>query len=116
MSYSVIEQFVKWLTAKGYHASTYPPAAGDEFVTVERTGGSVIDMVDRPSIAIQTWAATEIRAEEMANAIRDSLLLDSLPYGVHHVSVDSGPYAFWDEDTGMPRYQIALDCTSYLTD
>lgn len=116
MSYSVTEQFVKWLAAQGYTASTYPPVSGDEFVTVERTGGGVVDMVDHPSIAIQAWAVTEARAEEMANAIRDLLLLGSLPYGVHHVTVDSGPYPFWDEDTRLPRYQLALDCTSYLTD
>jgi len=114
--YSITEQFVKWLSAKGYAASTYPPKTGDEFVTVERTGGTVVDMVDHPSMAIQTWAETEARAEEMAIAIRDSLLLEGLPYGVHHVDVNSGPYPFWDDSTGKPRYQIALDCVSYLTD
>ena len=114
--YSVTEEFVTWLTAKGYSASTYPPKSGDEFVIVERTGGGVIDLVDHPAIAIQTWAQTETRAEEMANEIRNLLFLDSLPYGVHHVSVDSGPYPFWDESTGLPRYQIAFDCVSYLTD
>ena len=114
--YSVTEEFIAWLTANGYTASTYPPKTGDEFVTVERTGGSVVDMVDRPEIAIQTWAESEARAEEMANEIRSLLLLGSLPYGVHHVAVDSGPYPFWDDFTGKPRYQIALVCASYLTD
>ena len=114
--YSVTEQFVKWLSAQGYAASTYPPKSGDEFVTVERTGGYVADMVDHPAIVVQTWAQTEARADEMAIEIRDLLLLGSLPYGVHHVAVDSGAYPFWDESTGMPRYQISLDCVSYLTD
>ena len=114
--YSVTEQFVKWLSDNGYAASTYPPRYGDEFVTVERTGGSVVDMVDHPEIAIQTWAMTEARAEEMSIEIRNALLLGSLPYGVHHVAVDAGPYPFWDESTGKPRYQIALICASYLID
>ena len=114
--YSVTEQFIKWLDDNDYSASTYPPKSGDEFVTVERTGGAVVDMVDHPEIAIQTWAQTEVRAEEMATNIRDLLLLDSLPHGVHHVAVDSGPYPFWDDYTGMPRYQIALTCASYLTE
>ena len=112
--YSVTEQFVKWLSYNGYAASTYPPRVGDEFVTVERTGGNVVDMVDHPEIAIQTWALTEARAEEMAIAIRDALLLGGKPHGVHGVAVDSGPYPFWDESTGRPRYQIALVCASYL--
>lgn len=114
--YSVTEQFVKWLSAQGYAASTYPPKSGNEFVTVERTGGAVVDMVDRPEIAVQTWAQTEERAEEMAISIRDSLLLESLPYGFHHVSVESGPYPYWDDSTGLPRYQTVYSCVSYLTD
>ena len=114
--YSITEQFVTWLSDNGYAASTYPPKTGTEFVTVERTGGSVTDMVDRPSIAIQAWAKTPTRAEEMANEIRELLLLGSLPYGVHSARIDSGPYPFWDEQTKLPRYQIALICASYLTD
>ena len=114
--YSVTEQFVKWLADNGYAASTYPPKSGDEFVTVERTGGYVEDMVDHPMIAIQTWAQDEPKAEEMAIEIRDSLLLGSLPHGVHHVAVNSGPYPFWDESTRLPRYQMALECASYLTE
>ena len=114
--YSITEQFVTWLKANDYAASTYPPKTGNEFVTVERTGGGVVDMVDRPAVALQTGAKTETRAEEMANEIRELLLLGALPYGVHSVSVDSGPYPFYDEDTRLPRYQLALNCAAYLTD
>ena len=114
--YSITEQFVKWLAAQGYAASTYPPKDGTEFVTVERTGGAVVDMVDRPEIALQAWAATEARAEEIATAIRNALMLESLPYGVHSCAVESGPYPFWDEYTGLPRYQLVVTCAAYLTD
>ncbi|MBQ9020852.1 MAG: hypothetical protein IJ113_02395 [Eggerthellaceae bacterium] len=86
----------------------------DEFVTIERTGGAVADMVDHPTIAVQTWAPTDARAEEMANAIRLELLSSSKPFGVHHVTVNSGPYPFWDEETRCPRYQLVLDITSQL--
>ena len=114
--YSVTEQIVKWLTALGYKASTYPPKNGDEFVTVERTGGAVFDMVDHPTIAIQTWAKDEPRAEEMANAIRLAAVVGNVPYGVNRMDVNTGPYPFWDESTGMPRYQIVFDVTCQLTD
>lgn len=115
--YSVIEQFVAWLGTAGYTASTYPPkTAISEFVTVERTGGNVEDMVDHPTIAIQTWATTEARAEEMAIEIRNLLAATSKPYGVSKATVNSGPYAFWDESTGRPRYQTVYDCTAQLTD
>lgn len=114
--YSITEQFVSWLASHGYSASTAPPKANGAFVTVERTSGGVVDMVDRPSLAIQTWAPTEPRAEEMGNAIRLLLATGDYPTGVHHVAIDSGPYRFYDEDTTMPRYQLSIDAACQLTD
>lgn len=115
--YSVTEQFVAWLAANGYAASTYPKAdAPDAFVTVERTGGGTADMVDHPTMAIQTWAPTEALAEQMAVEIRNKLMCTSRPRGVTKVNVNSGPYPFWDESTGCPRYQTVYECTSILTD
>ena len=114
--YSVTEEFVKWLAGLNYTAATYPPASGTSFVTVERTGGSVSDLVDHPTIAIQTWAATEASAEQMAIEIRNEALLSSRPFGVYNIAVNSGPYPFWDEDTRMPRYQLVLDVTCNLTE
>ena len=114
--YSITEQFVAWLDGLGYAASTYPPADGTEFVTVERTGGNVIDMVDHAGIAIQTWAATAPRAEEMANEIRLAAIEGPYPLGVNRIEVNSGPYSFYDESTRLPRYQIAFDVTCQLVD
>ena len=111
--YSVTEAFVTWLSSKGYAASTYPPKSGTEFVTVERTGGGVEEFTDQPTIAIQCWAATEPRAEEMANAIRAELLSD-YPVGVVKVEVNAGPYPYWDEATRLSRYQLVLDCAAQL--
>lgn len=112
--YSVEQSFVEWLGAKGFAASTYPPDEGSEFVTVERTGGGVADLIDHPTVAIQTWAQTAPRAEEMALAIRNALFT-SRPYGVAHIAVD-GLYPFYDESTRLPRYQIVLTCAAQLTD
>lgn len=111
--YSVTEAFVSWLQSLGYRASTYPPGTGTEFVTVERTGGGVDEYTDHPVMAVQTWAATEARAEEMAMSIRDSAVWDH-PDGVVKIAVNAGPYPFWDEDTRLPRYQLVLDCTCQL--
>lgn len=114
--YSVTQSFIEWLGSKGFEAHSYPPNDSQEFVTVERTGGGVEDMVDRPAIAIQTWAQTEARAEEMAIAIKYALLTSALPVGVHNVSINSGAYRFYDEDTRLPRFQMYLDVVSQLTD
>lgn len=115
--YSVTEKAVAWLAALGYRASTrVPKDAPSEFVTVERVGGGVRDMVDRPRLAVQAWAADEPRAEEMANAIRLAALTGPLPDGVHSMAVNSGPYAFYDESTRCPRYQVVFDCAAQLSD
>lgn len=115
MPYSITEQFVSWLNSLGYTASTYPAAdAQTPFVTVERVGGGVEDMVDRPQIAIQAWADTEAEAEALSTSIRNHAALGGKPYGVLSVFVNTGPYPFWDESTGKPRYQLLLDCTAII--
>lgn len=114
--YSVTAAFIDWLNANGYNAHSYPPASGNEFVTVERTGGGVADMVDRPTLAIQTWATTEERAEDMAAEIRFAVLTQPLPVGVHSASINTGAYRFYDEDTRLPRFQLVLDVVSQLTE
>lgn len=114
--YSVTEEFIIWLSALGYDASTYPPKDGDEFVTIERTGGGVVDMVDHPMIAVQAWAKSEPRAAEMADDIRFKAVTGELPRGVHRIDVNSGPYSFWDESTRLPRYQVVFDVTCQITD
>lgn len=115
--YSTTEQLITWLRGLGYTASTYPRKdTVPPFITVERTGGYVADLVDHPTIAIQTWGQTEAQAEELALNIRDALLLGALPAGVHNAQVNSGPYPFWDESTRYPRYQIVFDLTTQLTE
>lgn len=114
--FSVTEAMVAWLSSMGYRASTrVPKDTPDEVVTVERTGGGVDGMVDHPMMAVQCWATTEARAEEMANAIRLAALTTVPPAGVHSVRVNSGPYPFFDEDTRCPRYQLVLGLSSQLT-
>lgn len=114
--YSVTEAFISWLNNLGFDAHSYPPNDSQEFVTVERTGGGVIDLVDRPSLAIQTWAKTETRAEDMVNAIRLALLTSELPNGVHSVSINTGAYRFYDDETRLPRFQLYIDVVSQLTE
>lgn len=115
MPYSITEQFVVWLSSLGYDASTYPAAdAQTPFITVERVGGGVEDMVDRPQMAIQVWADTEAEAEALATGIRNLIALGGKPYGVPSAFINSGPYPFWDESTGKPRYQIVIDCTAII--
>lgn len=113
--YSVEEAVRNWLLGMDYDAYVrVPKDRPKRFVTVERTGGGVSDMVDHPLIAIQTWAQTQAEAEEDASAIRMVALVGNLPEGVHSMRVNAGPYKFYDEDSMQPRYQVVFDVACQL--
>ena len=112
--YSATEELVNWLTTKGYSAYTYPPKSGSGFVTVERTGGSVIDLVDHPTFAIQVWSDTIAQAEANCIAIRNALVTGDVPAGFYRVEAES-MYPWYDETTRLPRYQLVINCTTQLT-
>ena len=117
--YSVVQTTIEWLESLGFAAySIDPPAenAPDRFVTVQRPGGYVADKVDHPSVAIQCWAPTDDEAEDMAIEVRNHVVLGSRPAGVWNMTVNSGPYDHYDEDTRCPRYQLYVDMTCQLTD
>ena len=113
--YSIIEAVRNWLVDMGYDAYIHVPKdRPNRFVTVERTGGGVENMVDYPLIAIQTWAQSAADAEEDANAIRMVALVGELPVGVHSMRVNAGPYEFYDDESMQPRYQILFDVACQL--
>ena len=113
--YSVEEAVRNWLLDMDYDAYVrVPKDRPQRFVTVERTGDGVTDMVDHPLIAVQTWAQTQAEAEEDASAIRMVALVGNLPEGVHSMMVNAGPYKFYDEDSMQPRYQVVFDVACQL--
>ena len=115
--YSVTQAVIEWLTALGYSAHSYPTKTlVPPFVKVERTGGYVEDLVEHPTIAVQTWAETEANAEQAAIEIRNAAVTGALPNGVNHMAVNAGPYPFWDEETRFPKYQIVFDAVCQLTE
>ena len=113
--YSIEEAVRNWLVDMGYAAYVrVPKDRPKRFVTVERTGGGVENMVDYPLVAVQTWAQTQAEAEEDASAIRMVALVGNLPEGVHSMRVNSGPYKFYDEESMQPRYQVVFDVVCQL--
>ena len=114
-AFSVTQALVEHLRSMGYAASSRVPRKGPaEFVTVERVGGGTTSMVDHPSMAVQTWADSDARAEEMGNALKVALIINPPPAGVHSIRVETGPYQFYDQDTGKARYQLVLNVTCQL--
>lgn len=77
----------------------------DEYIIIERTGGSERNKIREATVAVQTIAGSMFRAAEMAESIREIMLgIVSLP-SVFHCSVNAGPYNFTDTDTNEYRYQ-----------
>ena len=115
--YSITQSLIEWLDGLGYVASARPNANSvPPFVTVERTGGYVLDLLDHAILSVQTWGATEADAEAMAIDIRNAALLEARPAGVSRIDINAGPYPFYDEETRYPRYQLVLDITCQLID
>ena len=112
--YSAVVEMIQWLTDLGYEAYSYPPKDGTSFVTIERTGGSVADMVDHPTLAIQVWEAYEDVAEVICLEIRNLLLTGDTPRGFYRVEAES-MYPWYDEETRCPRYQLVINATTQLT-
>lgn len=77
----------------------------DEYIIIERTGGSEQNHIREATIAVQTIAGSMFRAAEMAEDVREIMLdIVSLP-SVFHCSVNAGPYNFTNTDTNEYRYQ-----------
>lgn len=112
MAFSIEAALVSWLPGV-LGVPCYAEVPGErpeEFCTVERTGGSAGIGVDRPSVALQLWAPTKLRAQELALAARDAALYRAVEIPqVRSCSVNSGPYSFPDPDSRSPRYQLYLD-------
>ena len=113
--YSIEEAVRNWLVDMNYDAYVRVPKARPQpFLTVERTGGNVADMVDHPTFAVQAWADTEPEAEEMLLEIRELLVTGDVPSGFYRVEAESY-YPWFDDSTRLPRYQLVLNCTTQLT-
>ena len=113
--YSIEAALVAWLKAAGFEAAQLMQAdRRGVFVKVERDGGGVDDLIDRPSVAFQIWGDTMEEAMQAALSLRALLLTGTLPDGVSACFIDSGPYPFVDPETRRPRYQIVVDLASQL--
>lgn len=115
MTFAIEKSLAKWIpAATGVSAFVeVPNPRPAEFVAFERVGGSPSIGIDRPSITFDVWAASRMRAEELALILRDALLYQlaaDVPQ-VRGVRVGS-VYNFPDLDSGNPRYQLTADLTT----
>lgn len=93
------------LDCKAY--ADVPRERPKRFVTVERTGGTqdLMQAVDRPTVAVQSWAETRLDAYTLADQV-DGLML-RMPEATENVMgcARNGLYNFPDPDSRGARYQ-----------
>lgn len=91
---------------------TVPADRPDSFVTVECTGGTRTAVLSYPSVAVQSWAATQQAASELAEKVDEAMR--SLPYGESGITnVEGGvPYPFPSTER-IPRYQALYSLTAH---
>ncbi len=76
------------------------------FGTFERTGGGIESgVVDRPMVALQTWAPTKAEAEAMADATARAVRGLAGRGGIRHAAVESA-FSFPDDKGRCGRYQV----------
>lgn len=86
-------------------ATKVPTSRPVEFVWVRRTGGPTLGrVVDQPQITVTAWAASSVRALELADAARVAVQ-DAAKgtNGIHRAQINS-LYFDPDPDSGVDRY------------
>ena len=83
-----------------------PVNAEDEYIVIERIGGSEVNMIREATVVVQTITNVSLyRAAQLAEQIR-VLMLDLVELNsVFHCSVNAGPYNYTDTSTKNYRYQ-----------
>lgn len=81
----------------------------DEFITVERLGGGQANIVmDYPTVAIQCWSTSSLKASDLAREVADKLTRFELESGIVSVNVSS-LQRHNDPVSKKPRYQLVAD-------
>ena len=92
-----------------------PKKRPESFVTIERTGGALTDVViDHADVAIQAWAPSRLEAAELMDRV-DSAVLSMDFLNFIEVSRDS-LYNFPDYEYSMARYQGLYEIVFYKED
>lgn len=112
-----IEGFIiDWLNSNldGVNASgSVPHPMPDEFVTVEKTGGSYDDHIKRATIAVQSWSTSRANAAELNEAVKAIMEAATENDEIARCNLDSD-YNYTDLASNKPRYQAVFDVVYYL--
>ena len=88
-----------------------PEDRPSSFITVERTGGQQMGIVDYPAVAVQCWAPSRADAMALADLVADRLR-DGWRLAPTVAACDiNSIYNFPDPDSGQARYQLTVTAT-----
>lgn len=89
-----------------------PEEMPEEFLIVEKTGGSKTEHISTATIAVQSYAGSMYRAAELNEAVKHAMEHLIELDGVTRVELNSD-YNFTDTTTKQYRYQAVFDITHY---
>lgn len=111
----IIEEVIRnYLTAELEYPvyADIPADPPDEFIAIDKTGGSQRNFLSSATIAIQSHAKSRYKAasinESVKSAMQDIVILKEIA-GCHL----SGDYNFTNTATKWNRYQAVFDITHY---
>lgn len=84
-----------------------------KFVTIEKTGSSMSDMLTTSTFAIQSYGETLYEAAELNKRVKAAVFGIVELNEITRVSLN-GDYNFTDPETKRPRYQAVFDLTHYI--
>lgn len=89
-----------------------PEEMPEEFIVIEKTGGTKNDQIKASTIAIQSYAGSMFRAAEINEAVKNAMDHITELDGVSRAQLNSD-YNFTDTTTKQYRYQAVYDITHY---
>lgn len=105
---SELVAFLKDALPDVYVAADVPADRPDYFITLERTGGGLDNVVrDTPTVAIQAWAPTRAEAMALAEDVRDAM--DAFKYAPYICRCSLNGMYNYPTSHAEPRYQLVYD-------
>lgn len=93
-------------------SATVPEPRPECLVTVERTGGAVGNQLDHPTLAVQSWAPTNLSASALSRRV-DALMRQAPDLIAGVFGVEANTVQRWpDPEAGHPRYQGVYTLTT----
>lgn len=85
-----------------------PHPMPDEFVTVEKTGSSLVNRINAATLAVQSWSTSRAAAAALNELVKAAMAAAVARPEISRCALDSD-YNYTDEATNKNRYQAVFD-------